>query len=414
MPTRTVNTTFDVLVVGAGPAGLSLVAHLAEQGLSVGCLAPNGLEPWPNTYGVWVDEIEPLGYTDMLEHRWSDVRAHFGDRPLRLERSYGCFDNAKLQRHFCEQSERGDVTWLRGRAQHVTHTGAYSELTDDHERRYRARLIVDTSGHFPVLVERPKSDPAFQAAYGVTGRFSAPPVEPGSMMLMDYRDGFLSDAEKREPTFLYAMDLGDGRFFVEETSLARRPGLELSVLKDRLERRLAHYGVTILEVDEVERCLFPMGLEPPLKTQRVVGFGGAASMVHPASGYLVAATLRLAPVLARTIAEQLGRDEAEMSQVAKAAWQTVWPEANLRQRALYRFGLEALLGFDTDQLQHFFQAFFRLPPHLWQGYLGGTLARPALANAMLGVFRHASFPVRGALTRRALSPDRRWLLRALR
>lgn len=408
------STTFDVLVVGAGPAGLSLVASLAEQGLAVGCLAPEGVAPWPNTYGVWVDEIEPLGYADMLEHHWTDVRAHFGDRLLRLERSYGCFDNAKLQNHFYERSERGDVTWLRGRAQHVSHTATYSELTDDQQRRHQARLIVDSSGHFPVLVERPQSDPAFQAAYGVTGRFSAPPIEPGSMLLMDYRDDFLSDAEKLEPTFLYAMDLGDGRFFVEETSLARRPGLKLSVLKDRLERRLAHDGVSILEVDEVERCLFPMGLEPPLKTQRVVGFGGAASMVHPASGYLVAATLLRAPSLAATIAEQLGRDGAEVSQVAHAAWQTVWPDADLRQRALYRFGLETLLSFDSDQLQHFFRAFFKLPPHLWQGYLGGTLSRPALANAMLGVFRHASLPVRGALTRRAFSPDRQWLLRALR
>ncbi len=404
----------DVLVVGAGPAGMSLVASLAERGLSVGCLAPNGLEPWPNTYGVWVDEIEPLGYADMLEHRWSDVRAHFGDRLLRLERSYGCFDNATLQRHLCEQSERGDVTWLRGRAQHVTHTETYSELTDDHERRYRARLIVDTSGHFPALVDRPKSNPAFQAAYGITGRFSAPPVEPGSMLLMDYRDDFLSDAEKQEPTFLYAMDLGDGRFFVEETSLARRPGLELSVLKDRLERRLAHYGVTILEVDEIERCLFPMGLELPAKTQRVVGLGGAASMVHPASGYLVAATLRKAPQLSEGIAERLGRDDVDIAGVARAAWDTVWPDADIRQRALYHFGLEALLSLDTDQLQHFFRAFFKLPPHLWQGYLGGTLPRPALANAMLGVFRYTSLPVRSALTRRALSPDGRLLLRALR
>ena len=42
---------------------------------------------------------------------------------------------------------------------------------------------------------------------------------------MDYRCDHLSEEQRSEPpTFLYAMDLGDGVFFVEETSLALAPG----------------------------------------------------------------------------------------------------------------------------------------------------------------------------------------------
>ena len=51
---------------------------------------------------------------------------------------------------------------------------------------------------------------------------------------MDYRCDHLSEEQRSEPpTFLYAMDLGDGVFFVEETSLALAPGVPYDVLKQR-------------------------------------------------------------------------------------------------------------------------------------------------------------------------------------
>ena len=40
----------------------------------------------------------------------------------------------------------------------------------------------------------------------------------------------------------------------------------------------------ILGVEEEEYCYIPMGGELPDLTQRIIGFGGAANMVHPATG----------------------------------------------------------------------------------------------------------------------------------
>ena len=40
----------------------------------------------------------------------------------------------------------------------------------------------------------------------------------------------------------------------------------------------------VLGVEEEEYCYIPMGGELPDLAQRVVGFGGAANMVHPATG----------------------------------------------------------------------------------------------------------------------------------
>ena len=50
------STVLDVLVCGAGPAGLLFADAASEAGLSVGVVDPAPLGAWPNNYGVWVDE----------------------------------------------------------------------------------------------------------------------------------------------------------------------------------------------------------------------------------------------------------------------------------------------------------------------------------------------------------------------
>ena len=392
-----------MLVVGAGPSGLLLAAELGDLGLSVSCLAPEGVVPWPNSYGVWTDEVASLDTEDLFTQRWSAPLVYVGPeggQEVALKRTYGRLDNAKLQALTLARCERGTMRLLRGHAAGVTHTSSYSEVRCKDGSCHRARLIVDASGHFPALVERPKVQHiAFQAAYGITGYFSSPPIPVGQMVLMDFRDAHLSDAERREPTFLYAMDLGGGLYFVEETSLVRRPGMSLDVLRERLHRRLAHRGVTVRETTEVEHCLFPMGLPLPDLSQRVVGFGGAASMVHPASGYMMASVLNAAPKLAETVAQALGR--GDVAGVPNLAWNTLWSVPKVRQRALYLFGLEALLKLDGAQLQRFFAAFFELPAPLWQGYLSGTLSVKEQAETMARLFARAPGAVRFPLTRTA-------------
>ena len=406
------NVSADTLVVGSGPAGLAAAAHLGEAGLRVVGVSPDPDAPWPNTYGVWVDEVAPLGYAPLLAHVWNDTVGNFGQGEVALGRTYGRFDNAALRGHLAARGEKAGVVWHRGFVAEVTHEADSSSLTTTDGHTYSARLIIDSSGHFPKLVSRPAVDPAFQTAYGVLGRFSAPPVKPGQMLLMDFQDDFLTPAERSTPTFLYAMDLGNGLFFAEETSLAHRPGLGLAVLKGRLERRLAHYGICITEVSEEEHCRFPMNVPLPDLTQRTVGFGGAASMVHPASGYLMASTLRRAPELATAVAQTLEQG-APPERVAAAAWRALWPKERVRARELYLFGLEALLTLDSAQLKDFFGAFFNLSPELWQGYLSGIHGAGGVAKTMTAMFQHAPNSVRLPLLRASFGPTRTHLIRAL-
>ena len=404
------HANLDVLVIGGGPAALCISAALAEHNLAVGVLSSSDRhQSWANTYGIWVEEVDQLGLGALLSHRWQNTVSHFGPIPgnssdatdgsIEHGRSYGLFDKQRLQQHWLSIGERHGVRWWCDQANAIVHNRDHSVVSTETGTSLQARLVVDASGHKPVFVHQPQARAiAGQAAYGVVGRFNKPPINPGQFVFMDYRCDHLNEAQRREPpTFLYAMDLGDDVYFVEETSLALAPAVPFAVLKARLHQRLSHSGVSIEAIHHEEFCLFPM--DPPLPdlNQRVVGFGGAGGMVHPASGFMVGSLLRRAPDLASAIAAALASDHGDAAAVARQAWQSLWPQEMQLRRAFHCFGLAKLMGFDEAQLRHHFHAFFRLPPHLWYGFLTNTLGIGELAGAMARLFALASWDVRSGL-----------------
>ncbi|HEY9825547.1 MAG TPA: lycopene cyclase family protein, partial [Stenomitos sp.] len=175
------------------------------------------------------------------------------------------------------------------------------------------------------------------------------------------------------------------------------PPVSFELLERRLYQRLAARGVKITAVHEVERCIFPMTLPLPDLHQPVVGFGGAASMVHPASGYMVGALLRRAPGLAAAIDIALQDIQAEPAAIARAAWQELWNPDRLRKYYLYRFGLEKLMRFDEVLLKQHFDTFFSLPQSQWAGFLADSLSTLELVTAMVRLFATAPNSLRWGL-----------------
>jgi len=393
--------TADVLIVGAGPAGLALAAALCDAGLQVEGIALDGPQtPWASTYGIWEDELPSADYIALLQHRWTDCVSYAGAQELRLDRVYGLLDNPRLQAHLLARCQRTAMRWHRQPARAIEQQDRVSIAALADATTVPARIVVDASGHMPIFVQRPPLGAvAYQAAYGVVGRFTQPPVRDGRLVLMDYRADHLTAAERAQdpPTFLYAMHLGDGRYFVEETSLANVPAVPFDRLEQRLRRRLAHRNIAIAAVEHEEYCLFPMNMPVPLLDQPVLGYGGAASMVHPASGYQVGAALRYAPIVARALHDALLDPQATPAQIAAAGWQAIWPPDRLRKRRLYLFGLQTLLGFDVTRLQSFFAAFFHLPRRQWGGYLSNTLTRVEVMRAMTELLLRAPMDVRRSL-----------------
>ena len=387
-------------MIGAGPAGLAICAALCELGISVAAISPQAPSaPWENTYGIWRDELEALNLTALLGHSWTNCVSYFGPSAIHHPRAYGLFDKQKLQQYLLDRTQA--VSWIEDKVTHIRHDDHLTNAFTANGETIQARITIDASGYNPACIQRPaKQDVAYQVAYGIVGKFSQPPIEPNQFVLMDYRQDHLSvDDFRSPPTFLYAMDLGEGVYFVEETSLAYSPAVSFEMLEKRLYKRLAHSGIKVTEVQHVERCIFPMNLPLPDFSQPVVGFGGAASMVHPASGYMVGALFRRAPELATAVAKGLQDSNTSPAEIALAGWQGVWSRDRLRKHYLYLFGLEALMGFEAERLNHHFKTFFSLPVSDWSGFLSDTLSTPELVRAMVGLFGRAPNDVRWGLMR---------------
>ena len=196
-----------------------------------------------------------------------------------------------------------------------------------------ARLVVDATGTGQFL-DRPSHGPmASQVAYGQLLEVDGHPFRCGEMALMDFRP--IDDGE-RPPTFLYALPLDYNLLFVEETSLIATVPVSRSMLERRLDTRLTRLGITNRRVISTEQVHIPMTRALPLRQQRMLGYGAAAAMVHPATGHHLARVLARAPEVAQSIAHQLG-DAASLDDASRAVWKTIWPRDDMLKWELYNF-----------------------------------------------------------------------------
>ena len=393
--------------MGAGPAALCITAELVQQGLKVQAIASKSPEePWPNTYGIWAAELESLNMEELLKYRWKDTVSFFGDGlskkgniSTKHHLDYGLFNSINFQEALLDRCN--GLSWQVETVKKIEFGEKETTVMCTSGNKYFARLVIDASGHKTPFIRRPDHDEiAKQAAYGVVGKFSSAPVEKNRFVLMDFRPDHLNSNQLSEPpSFLYAMDLGDGSYFVEETSLACAPPVSFEILKARLISRLSSKGIQIEEIIHEEHCLFPMNLPLPYRDQPLLAFGGSASMVHPASGYLVGSLLRRAPSLAKEIAKTIKNDPLmPTSQIARRGWKKLWNTELVQRHRLYQFGLQRLMSFDESLLRSFFDTFFKLPKKDWFGYLTNTLPLPRLFIVMLKLFYIAPSKVRLGMT----------------
>lgn len=402
----------DLLVLGAGPAGLALAAHAARQGLRVQVMTPAPDQPWEQNWGVWEDEAAGLSLP--VAQRWAAPTVRTPERGERvLGRRYLRLDTPAFQRQLREAAEAAGVTVVEGRATDLNHDRSGSDVRDTQGRAHRATLVVDSSGHQSPLIQRNGNHaPGFQMAWGERVEVADHPWLPGEMVLMDATPAGSDDpTEAVAPTFLYAMPESRNVVFVEETSLVRRPPLSWEMLEYRLHGRLARMGVEVRGVLGRERCRIAMGGGVPRTDQRAVGFGAAGAMVHPATGYLLTHTLHSAPVLAEALAR--GLDGGDPVRAARVAWRALWPTRRLRSWELYQFGMDAICRLDARGLGAFLDAFFDLDREVWSGFLSGALDPDGVRRAMAGLFRHADGPLRRTLLNTGASPAVASLFRSL-
>lgn len=405
---RLSQSVLDVAVLGAGPAGWATAAACAAAGLRSALIAPSPQQVWPHTYGAWSDDLDPavVGLDIPVRSRWDRVLV-VGDRRHQVGRSYVQLDNAALLDRLAGRFGDHGGELIDAAAQTVE-PGSESapepaSVGLGRGRTVRARVVVDATGAGSPFIRREPEPagraPAMQCAHGIVASIDLgrSGLEPGTATLMDW-----TGPDRRQPSFLYALDRGDGTWLLEETSLAGRPAMADDELERRLYDRLRAAGVRVGEVHEVERVRFRMDAPLPEVPQPVVAVGAAAAVVHPATGYSVAASLRLGPSVAAALSGSRsgslggslgGLDPA----VAAAGWAAVWPDARRSARRLEAYGLERLLGMDQRLTRTFFDTFFSLDRGDVAVYLGGRADAGELAAVMWRLFAAAPLRLRRAL-----------------
>lgn len=359
-----------MVIAGGGPAGRALARACARRGLTTVLVDPVPGRRWRATYGLWADEL-PSVPASAVACAPSTTLA-FGTGPHVLDRQYLVVDNAGLR------------DWL---------TGGYDEVTGtvsgvDHGKhgssvRFEDGRVLAAGLYFDATGARPRGNRYEQTAFG-----AVLPAEdalrladgPDTAVFMDWRGS--------EQGFLYVLPLGDGTVLVEETSLARRPGLPLDVLAARLRARLTAAGLTSRGREERVRIVLDV---PVPRRGRTVPFGTAAGLVHPATGYSVATSVRLADPVADAVAKAWERGPAA---AASAAHRALWPPSARTVHGLRRHGLRALCGMPPELVPVFFELFFTLPIGLQRAFTSGHQDVSGTAEAMSALFRIAPWRVR--------------------
>lgn len=383
----------DVLVVGGGPAGLALAGACGRLGLATGLVDKAPDRPWTATYGMWSDELP----ADLPE---SAVAARAAGRAIavtehQLGWEYAVLDVPALRAHLAD-----GLTGVQVHAARVVGSPESGVVALADGSDLRASVVIDAGGGArPLDSSATRRPPAAQTAYGlvIDEAAAAPFVVPGDALFMDWR---ADHGEPGWPTFLYVIPLGGGQVLVEETSLARRPGLPLSTLRRRLHARLARHGVQPPKDARSERVSFRVD-HPRHRGSGVLGFGAAAPLIHPATGFSLAASLRLAPEVAAALAAHLPDGPGR---ALAAAQKTVWPlDARVVHR-VRRIGLESLLRMPPADVPGFFEQFFALPDsHRWT-YLTARDDVRGIVAAMNCLFRTSSGRLRRHLVTSALRP----------
>jgi lycopene beta-cyclase len=377
-----------IAVLGSGPAALSLAAALVGRGLAVVLIAPSPDAPWTQTYGMWTDQwtvslAQTMGVVTPFRQVWDRVVA-VGEREHEVGRAYGILDNERLRERMRVSADRC-LTIQKASVVAIEHDATSSTIRLAKGRAIKAQLVFDGTGAASPFVEREISSgaPVLQTAFGRIVTAANVPFDANTCVLMDWRGD-----RRRDASFLYALPYGDGRWLFEETSLGRRQGLSQAELRTRLAARLDKLGVIVEEEHDTEWVSFPMNVGLPVKGQRVVPIGAAAALVHPATGYSVAASFRTALRLADVTAAGLAGNSGPAT-VAAQCFDSLWPEDRRKARGLETYGLERLLTMDQADTCAFFDTFFSLSPKQMAVYLGGEAGTKELSAVMWNVFRKA-------------------------
>jgi len=348
----------DVVVIGAGAAGLALACRLGEQGTRGVVLveAPPGENRAPDrTWCSWgTDDY----WDDAVSARWDrvDVVPHAGTArtydlaPLR----YSMIRSADYERVASARLAQTDVRRVEvlvsgvddGRETAVVHGAG---LTPE---GLAARWVFDTRPTAPARTGRVA---LLQHFRGWFVRTAEDAFDPSVASLMDFRP----PQPTRGVAFGYVLPTSRREALVEYTQFSRS-GMSRVQYDAELARYCALLGLPAYEVVAAEQGAIPMTDAPfPRRVgRRVFRLGAAGGATRPSTGYTFSAAQRQAAAVALALVE--GRDPCPPP---------AYPRRHLQMDALL---LRALDSGAIDGADFFARLFEQHPPDLVLRFLDGA------------------------------------------
>lgn len=424
-PDKTRAHVHDVCVLGAGPAGLSAAHALARAGLDVCVLDPAPSRPWAPTYGMWQHEATALGLDDMLAHIWPRVQARGTAWDAPIDAGYVMLDNARTKAHLLAAgfaAVPGRVLDVRASTREtpaaVQYTPSGSERVPcdaqrdaQHDAQHdelqghtlHCHVVLDAMGTRSPLLTADAATSHSTIRQRALGQVLAGPhgLPADRAVFMDWRaPGGAQEPWPGPPTFAYVLPMGPDRVLLEETILASHTAPERAWFEPRLAARRTQYGLDGLRVAHTEWV--DIRMDRPGRQSPVLATGAAGGLVHPATGYAVARSMRAAVRLGPALAGAIRRGVRGPA-LRRVGARALRPAGDAAKTALYHTGLHVLSKHSTAEANRFFAAFFRMPPATWMGFQTGQATTTGVMATMARVFGTLDMPGRALLVRHSLS-----------
>ncbi len=284
----------DVLIVGAGCAGLSLAWHLAEQRFDGRVVLVDRRTSYERdrTFCFW--NAEPNPFAHLASHRWPRWRVRDAEKGAWIEQrapglAYHHVPADTFYRHVRARIEPDMELRLGVRVGEVEQDRVRVDGAD-----LRARIVFDS---------RPRSSPndareivLLQHFEGWHVRTEPAVFDPEVATLMDF-----GVSQEHGLHFMYVLPYSEIEALVESTFFSPRVVCD-EVYHASIERYLREeLGAEHFEILHRERGVIPMSTEAMSirEGERLYRIGLAGGMAKPSTGYAFAAIQRFSAEMAR-------------------------------------------------------------------------------------------------------------------
>lgn len=394
---------YDVVVLGGGPAALTVAAATARKGLGVLLAARSWATPWSKTFGSFALANQGAPWTELASQQnpifllGSGPAQHLGATYLR-------FDTARLQAALVEEARAQGVDFLPENFV-ACRAGVHNYQVEFERTTLSAQFLLDATGVSALQAEEAIG---YQTAYGIWIESPPPALSSGEMRMMDF-----SLIESGIPTFAYVLRESNGLTFVQETQLCSKKPVPWPVLKNNLRARLRHLGWKESPHHGEEFCLIPLGIRRPSLRNQVIPFGAKAGFVQPATGYQLHHAIRKSEAVAGELASARADRESRVEELRERTLRSIWTTQERATFSLYEVGAEILMEMDSRQLAGFLSMFFESNSRLTLGFLEGNQSLSEASQTLFQVFSHAPLRMRRKLLSRGGSLGTQSLLAAL-